>query len=117
MISECLHYREEESRRLVKSLQRQLIEVKKEKEIEIQVGLNDNNKWFECEEMKVPFFSFAAWQMEMWAHCFFLLLQQRNEMIAHLKDQLQEMKAKTSMEGKYIKKDAEVCLFCASFCS
>lgn len=37
-----------------------------------------------------------------------MLLQQRNEMIAHLKDQLQEMKAKTSMEGKYIKKDAEV---------
>ena len=36
-------------------------------------------------------------------------------MIAHLKDQLQEMKAKTSMEGKYIKKDAEVCLLCASF--
>ena len=26
-------------------------------------------------------------------------MQQRNEMIAHLKDQLQEMKAKTSMEG------------------
>ena len=25
-------------------------------------------------------------------------LQQRNEMIAHLKDQLQEMKAKTNME-------------------
>jgi len=25
-------------------------------------------------------------------------------MIAHLKDQLQEMKAKTSMEGKYVKK-------------
>ena len=40
--------------------------------------------------------------------CFFLEKQQRNEMIAHLKDQLQEMKAKTSMEGKYIKKDAEV---------
>ena len=34
--------------------------------------------------------------------------QQRNEMIAHLKDQLQEMKAKASMEGKYIRKDAEV---------
>lgn len=63
--------KEEESRRLVKSLQRQLIEVKREKESEIQ---------------------------------------QRNEMIAHLKDQLQEMKAKTSMEGKYIKKDAEVLL-------
>merc|ERR1711976_342171 len=35
-------------------------------------------------------------------------IQQRNEMIAHLKDQLQEMKAKTNMEGKYIKKCAEV---------
>ncbi|EDO39999.1 predicted protein [Nematostella vectensis] len=65
--------KEEESRRLVKSLQRQLVEVKKEKESEIQ---------------------------------------QRNEMIAHLKDQLQEMKAKTSMEGKYIKKDAEVRVSC-----
>lgn len=31
-------------------------------------------------------------------------LQMRLEMIAHLKDQLQEMKAKTSMEKKYIKK-------------
>ena len=28
----------------------------------------------------------------------------RGEMIAHLKDQLQEMKAKTTMESKYIKK-------------
>jgi len=35
-------------------------------------------------------------------------MEQRNEMIAHLKDQLQEMKAKTNMEGKYIKKCAEV---------
>ncbi|CAH3192332.1 unnamed protein product [Porites evermanni] len=68
--------KEEESRRLVKSLQRQLIEVKREKESEIQ---------------------------------------QRNEMIAHLKDQLQEMKAKTSMEGKYIKKDAEVLLLLGVF--
>ncbi|CAH1781052.1 unnamed protein product, partial [Owenia fusiformis] len=34
--------------------------------------------------------------------------QERDEMIAHLKDQLQEMKAKTNMEGKYIKKCAEV---------
>lgn len=65
--------KEEESRKLVKTLQRQLLEVKKEKESEIQ---------------------------------------QRNEMIAHLKDQLQEMKAKTSMEGKYIKKDAEVRVSC-----
>jgi len=61
--------KEEESRRTVKLLQKRLVEVKKEKESEIQ---------------------------------------QRNEMIAHLKDQLQETKAKTSMEGKYIKKDAEV---------
>jgi len=65
--------KEEESRKLVKTLQRQLGDVKKEKESEIQ---------------------------------------QRNEMIAHLKDQLQEMKAKTSMEGKYIKKDAEVRVSC-----
>ena len=39
---------------------------------------------------------------------FVVVIQQRNEMIAHLKDQLQEMKAKASMEGKYIRKDAEV---------
>lgn len=65
--------KEEESRKLVKSLQRRLVEVKKEKESEIQ---------------------------------------QRNEKIAHLKDQLQEMKAKTGMEGKYIKKDAEVRVNC-----
>ncbi|XP_046851983.1 dynein regulatory complex protein 9-like [Xenia sp. Carnegie-2017] len=61
--------REEESRKAVKTLQRQLVEVRKQKEQEIQ---------------------------------------QRNEMIAHLKDQLQEMKAKASMEGKYIRKDADV---------
>ena len=35
-------------------------------------------------------------------------LQQRNNMIAHFKDQLQEMTAKTKMEGKYLKKSAEV---------
>ena len=61
--------REEEGRKRVRLIQRQLVEVRKEKETE---------------------------------------LQQRNEMIAHLKDQLQEMKAKTNMEGKYIKKRAEV---------
>jgi len=31
-----------------------------------------------------------------------------NELIAHLKDQLQEMKAKSNMEGKYVKKRAEL---------
>ena len=61
--------REEEGRRRVKALQKQLVDVRREKEVE---------------------------------------LQHRNEMIAHLKDQLQEMKAKTNMEGKYIKKVAEV---------
>ncbi|XP_078524193.1 dynein regulatory complex protein 9 [Lissotriton helveticus] len=35
-------------------------------------------------------------------------IQNRNEMIAHLKDQHQEMKAKTTMEGKYMKKDSEL---------
>ena len=29
-------------------------------------------------------------------------------MIAHLKDQLQEMKAKTGLEAKYVKKEAQV---------
>jgi len=40
-------------------------------------------------------------------------LQNRNELIAHLKDQLQETKAKTNMESKYIKKDAEVRVTCS----
>ncbi|XP_038049924.1 dynein regulatory complex protein 9-like [Patiria miniata] len=61
--------KEEEGRKRIRSLQRQIQNVKVELEEEIQ---------------------------------------QRNEMIAHLKDQLQEMKAKTSMEGKYVQKDAEV---------
>ena len=61
--------REEQGRKRVRALQRQLVDIRKEKEVESQ---------------------------------------QRNEMIAHLKDQLQEMKAKTNMEGKYIKKCAEV---------
>ncbi|XP_013389492.1 IQ domain-containing protein G-like [Lingula anatina] len=61
--------KEEEGRRKLKTLQKQLVDVKKEKEVEIQ---------------------------------------HRNEMIAHLKDQLQEMKAKTNMEGKYIQKCAQV---------
>jgi len=60
--------KEEQGRRKIKQLQKQLVDVKKEKEAEVQ---------------------------------------QRNEMIAHLKDQLQEMKAKSNMEGKYVKKNAE----------
>lgn len=61
--------REEMGRRKIKALQKQLSDVKKEKEFE---------------------------------------LQNRNEMIAYLKDQLQEMKAKTDMENRYVKKDAEL---------
>jgi hypothetical protein len=34
-------------------------------------------------------------------------VQQRNELIAHLKDRLQELKAKTSMEAKYVKKSTD----------
>uniref|UniRef100_H0XZE6 Dynein regulatory complex protein 9 n=1 Tax=Otolemur garnettii TaxID=30611 RepID=H0XZE6_OTOGA len=36
------------------------------------------------------------------------LLQNRNEYIAHLKDQLQEMKAKTNLENQYMKKNTEL---------
>ncbi|XP_054771353.2 dynein regulatory complex protein 9-like [Lytechinus pictus] len=61
--------KEEEGRKKIKSLQKQIATVRVEREEETQ---------------------------------------QRNQMIAHLKDQLQEMKAKTSMEGKYVQKDAEV---------
>lgn len=61
--------KEEKGRKRVKQLQKALVDVKRDQEVE-------------CQE--------------------------RDEMIAHLKDQLQEMKAKTNMEGKYIKKCAEV---------
>ena len=40
-------------------------------------------------------------------------MQKRNELIAHLKDELQETKAKTTMESKYIKKDADVRVGCS----
>jgi len=61
--------REEESRKRIRQLQKQIAEVKRNRESE---------------------------------------LQERREMIAHLKDQLQEMKAKTTMEGKYVKKVCDV---------
>lgn len=34
-------------------------------------------------------------------------IQKRNELIAHLKDRLQELKAKTTMESKYVKKSTD----------
>lgn len=34
-------------------------------------------------------------------------LQERNELIAHLKDRFQELKAKTNMEAKYVKKSTD----------
>ncbi|CAJ0966473.1 unnamed protein product, partial [Ranitomeya imitator] len=61
--------REQEGRKKIKLLQKQLQDVKQEKKVE---------------------------------------LQSRTELIAHLKDQLQEMKAKTSMEGRYVKKDSDL---------
>ncbi|KAK2489395.1 hypothetical protein MC885_012663, partial [Smutsia gigantea] len=40
-----------------------------------------------------------------------LLIQSRNEYIANLKDQLQEMKAKTNMENHYMKRNSELQIF------
>ncbi|XP_058518024.1 dynein regulatory complex protein 9 isoform X2 [Ochotona princeps] len=57
--------REEKGRKQIKSLQKQLINVKKERQAEAQI---------------------------------------QNEYIAHLKDQLQELKAKTNLENGYMKK-------------
>lgn len=37
-----------------------------------------------------------------------LFPQSRNEYIAHLKDQLQEMKAKTNLENHYMKRNTEL---------
>lgn len=38
------------------------------------------------------------------------MLQELNEQTAHLKDQLQEWKAKTGLEAKYVKKERQVCV-------
>ncbi len=35
-------------------------------------------------------------------------VQELNEKIAHCKDQLQELKAKTGLEAKYVKKKSQV---------
>ncbi|KAM5164121.1 dynein regulatory complex protein 9 [Mantella aurantiaca] len=61
--------REQEGRKKIKALQKQLHDVRQEKKVE---------------------------------------LQSRTELIAYLKDQLQEMKARTNMEGRYVKKDTEL---------
>ncbi|XP_070099739.1 dynein regulatory complex protein 9 isoform X4 [Equus caballus] len=61
--------REKKGRKQIKSLQKQLINVKRERQAEVQG---------------------------------------RNEYISHLKDQLQEMKAKTNMENRYMKKNTEL---------
>lgn len=61
--------REEKGRRKIKFLQKQLVDVKKERQMQVQNG---------------------------------------NEYIAHLKDQLQEMKAKTNMENLYMKRNTEL---------
>ncbi|XP_012874771.1 PREDICTED: IQ domain-containing protein G [Dipodomys ordii] len=61
--------REEKGKKQIKSLQKQVMNVKKERQAEVQ---------------------------------------SRNEYISHLKDQLQEMKAKTNMENQYMKKNTEL---------
>ncbi|XP_036302990.1 dynein regulatory complex protein 9 isoform X5 [Pipistrellus kuhlii] len=61
--------REEKGRKRIKSLQKELHNVKKEREVEVQ---------------------------------------SRNEYIAHLKDQLQELKAKTNMENRFMKRNTEL---------
>ncbi|XP_025731537.1 dynein regulatory complex protein 9 isoform X2 [Callorhinus ursinus] len=61
--------REEKGKKQIRSLQKQLLNVKRERQAEVQ---------------------------------------SRNEYIAHLKDQLQEMKAKTNMENRYMKRNTEL---------
>ncbi|XP_059543557.1 dynein regulatory complex protein 9 isoform X3 [Myotis daubentonii] len=61
--------REEKGRKRIKSLQKELHNVKRERQVEIQ---------------------------------------NRNEYIAHLKDQLQELKAKTNMENRFMKRNTEL---------
>ncbi|XP_036889561.1 dynein regulatory complex protein 9 isoform X3 [Sturnira hondurensis] len=61
--------REENGRKQIKYLQKQLLNVKRERQVEVQ---------------------------------------HQNEYIAHLKDQLQELKAKTNMENHYMKRNAEL---------
>ncbi|XP_032725320.1 dynein regulatory complex protein 9 isoform X1 [Lontra canadensis] len=61
--------REEKGKKQIRSLQKQLLNVKRERQAEVQ---------------------------------------SRNEYIAHLRDQLQEMKAKTNMENRYMKKNTEL---------
>ncbi|XP_012383486.1 dynein regulatory complex protein 9 isoform X2 [Dasypus novemcinctus] len=61
--------REEKGRKQIRSLQRQLVNIKRERQVEVQ---------------------------------------SRNEYIANLKDQLQEMKAKTNMENRYMKRNTDL---------
>ncbi|KAL1788496.1 IQ domain-containing protein G isoform X1 [Sigmodon hispidus] len=61
--------REEKGRRQIRTLQKQLVDVKKERQMQVQNG---------------------------------------NEYIAHLKDQLQEMKAKTNLENLFMKRNTEL---------
>lgn len=61
--------REEKGRKQIKSLQKQLVDVKRERQMQVQNG---------------------------------------NEYIAHLRDQLQEVKAKTNLENLYMKRNTEL---------
>ena len=59
-----------------------------------------NNYCFKCLE-RLP--------KTLWfIHTYAINFQQLNEQIAHYKDQLQELKAKTNLEAKFIKKECQV---------
>lgn len=57
----------------------------------------------------------AAAELELFCfipHCYyiccFVSFQQLDEQIAHYKDQIQELKAKSNLEAKYVKKECQV---------
>jgi len=72
----------------VKELRKEQIQLKKKKEEDLQVC----SYVYRCSNISTN-------------------VQKLNETIAHLKDQLQELKAKTGLEAKYVKKEAQVLCF------
>ncbi|XP_048720633.1 dynein regulatory complex protein 9 isoform X3 [Caretta caretta] len=108
--------REEEGRKEIKSLQKQLQDVKKEKDLELQLMLNLDIALGESEAFSPMILKHVRWDTACFCAppiCPSLppIPQNRNEMIAYLKDQLQEMKAKTDMESRYVKKDTELQIY------